>query len=108
MSPFTAPPPAVAPAKPPSRGLPAVATKPTKQPGMDTPRGLGEEELTEEELLRLELEKIKNERQVLLDSIKLVKAQAGAASARPPTVNPPDRRHAKTSSPLPLSPKSPD
>lgn len=44
---------------------------------MDTPRGLGEEELTEEELLRLELEKTKNERQVLLDSIKLVKAQAG-------------------------------
>ncbi|GLC33234.1 hypothetical protein PLESTF_000156500 [Pleodorina starrii] len=79
MSPFTAPPPAVSAAKPPSRGLPAVAAKPTKQPGMDTPRGLGEEELTEEELLRLELEKIKNERQVLLDSIKLVKAQAGTA-----------------------------
>ncbi|GFR48576.1 hypothetical protein Agub_g10479 [Astrephomene gubernaculifera] len=79
MSPFTAPPPAGQPTKPPSRGLPAVATKTTKTPGMDTPRGLGEEELTEEELLRLELEKIKNERQVLLDSIKLVKAQAGTA-----------------------------
>ncbi|KAG2438191.1 hypothetical protein HXX76_005797 [Chlamydomonas incerta] len=78
MSPFTAPPPAGT-AKPPSRGLPAVSTKATKGPGMDTPRGLGEEELTEEELLRLELEKIKNERQVLLDSIKLVKAQAGTA-----------------------------
>ncbi|EFJ49199.1 hypothetical protein VOLCADRAFT_104414 [Volvox carteri f. nagariensis] len=79
MSPFTGPPPAVAPAKPSSRGLPAVPAKVTKTPGMDTPRGLGEEELTEEELLKLELEKIKNERQVLLDSIKLVKAQAGTA-----------------------------
>ncbi|GIL76072.1 hypothetical protein Vretimale_5681 [Volvox reticuliferus] len=79
MSPFTAPPPAVTTTKPPSRGLPAVPAKTTKAPGMDTPRGLGEEELTEEELLRLELEKIKNERQVLLDSIKLVKAQAGTA-----------------------------
>ncbi|KAG2493525.1 hypothetical protein HYH03_008339 [Edaphochlamys debaryana] len=76
MSPFTAPPPQATVKS--SRTLPAVA-KSTKGPGMDTPRGLGEEELTEEELLRLELEKIKNERQVLLDSIKLVKAQAGTA-----------------------------
>ncbi|KXZ50885.1 hypothetical protein GPECTOR_14g134 [Gonium pectorale] len=79
MSPFAAPPPPVATTKPPSRGLPAVTTKATKGPGMDTPRGLEGEELTEEELLRLELEKTKNERQVLLDSIKLVKAQAGTA-----------------------------
>ena len=46
--------------------------------GLDTPRGLGEEELTEDELLRLELEKVKNERNVLLHSISVVKAQAGA------------------------------
>lgn len=45
---------------------------------MDTPRGLaGEEVLTEEELLRLELEKVKNERQVLINSIAVVKSQAG-------------------------------
>ncbi|PNH05351.1 hypothetical protein TSOC_008393 [Tetrabaena socialis] len=76
MSPFTAPPSSGV-AKPPSRGLPAV--KATKGPGMDTPRGLGEEELTEEELLKAELEKVKNERQVLLNSIAVVKAQAGTA-----------------------------
>lgn len=65
-------------AKPPSRGLPPVATK--GKPGMDTPRGLnGEEELTEEELLRLELEKVKQERHMLLHSISVVKSQAGTA-----------------------------
>ncbi len=88
LSPFIAPAPATK--APPRPGLPAVKTK---GPGSDTPRGLGEEELTEEELLRLELEKIKNERQVLLDSIKLVKAQAGEAararSALQPSKRPP-------------------
>ncbi len=76
MSPFAAPPAATV--KPPSRGLPAVTSKTNKGPGMDTPRGLaGEEVLTEEELLRLELEKVKNERQVLINSIAVVKSQAG-------------------------------
>ena len=46
---------------------------------MDTPRGMGEEELTEDELLRLELEKVKNERGILLQSISVVKSQAGTA-----------------------------
>lgn len=57
--------------------LPAVSKG--RGQGMDTPRGLGEEELTEDELLRLELEKVKNERTVLLHSISVVKAQAGTA-----------------------------
>lgn len=71
-------------AKPPSRqggaaGLPAVAPKATGKPaGMDTPRGF-EEELTEDEILRLELEKVKNERNVLIQSIAAMKAQAGGA-----------------------------
>lgn len=79
LSPFIAPPAATATSKPPSRGtLPAVATaRAGKGPGMDTPRGLGEEELTEDELLRLELEKVKAERTVLLHSISVVKSQAG-------------------------------
>eukprot|EP00798_Chlamydomonas_sp_ICE-L_P014198 gene14198-20168_t len=50
-----------------------------KVPGMDTPRGIDEEELTEEELLRLELEKVKHEREHLMGSIAGVKSQAGTA-----------------------------
>lgn len=47
-----------------------------KQAGMETPRDF-EEELTEEELLRLELEKVKHERLMLMQSILSVKGQAG-------------------------------
>jgi hypothetical protein len=54
----------------------AAAGRPTKQPGMDTPRGF-EEELTEEQLLQLELEKVKHEREVLMQSIMSARAQAG-------------------------------
>eukprot|EP00798_Chlamydomonas_sp_ICE-L_P002953 gene2953-12959_t len=50
-----------------------------KVPGMDTPRGEFEEELTEEELLRLELEKVKHEREHLMSSSAGVKAQSGTA-----------------------------
>jgi chromosome segregation ATPase len=47
---------------------------------LDTPRGLnGEEELTEEEILRMELEKVKQERAVLIQSIAVVKSQSGTA-----------------------------
>ncbi len=43
---------------------------------MDTPRGF-EEELTEEELLRRELEKVKKERDMLTHSITVAREQAG-------------------------------
>lgn len=43
---------------------------------MDTPRD-EEEELTEDQLLRLELEKVKRERELLLQSIMAAKDQAG-------------------------------
>jgi len=62
------------PAKPSSRlGMrPAV-----KHGAMETPRDF-EEELTEEEILRLELEKVKHERDVLMGSIASAKSQIGA------------------------------
>lgn len=67
--------------KPPSRGLPGVSpARPTgaaKTAGMDTPRGF-EEELTEEELLKRDLEKVKREREVLMNSIMAARDQAGA------------------------------
>lgn len=75
ISQFTAPP-----VKPPSRGLPG-AGRPmigAKTGQMDTPRGF-EEELTEEELLRRELEKVKRERDVLTHSIMAAREQAGTA-----------------------------
>ncbi len=66
--------------KPPSRGIGAAASpaRPigTKTGGMDTPRGF-EEELTEEELLKRELEKVKREREVLMNSIMSARDQAG-------------------------------
>ena len=53
----------------PAKGAPAAPTAQRgKIPGMDTPRG-EEEELTEEELLHLELEKVKHEREVLMQNI---------------------------------------
>mmetsp|Transcript_13769 Transcript_13769/g.29648 ORF Transcript_13769/g.29648 Transcript_13769/m.29648 type:complete len:722 (-) Transcript_13769:508-2673(-) len=77
MSPFI-------PSKPPSRmaSAPPSGTmlKPatTKQGGIETPRGF-EEEYTEEQLLQMELEKVKHEREVLMQSILSAKAQAGTA-----------------------------
>ncbi|GFH08253.1 outer dynein arm-docking complex subunit 1, partial [Haematococcus lacustris] len=72
-------------AKPPSRGtVPASSAlrsalgSVAKTGGMDTPRGF-EEELTEEELLRRELEKVKREREVLMNSILAARDQAGTA-----------------------------
>jgi hypothetical protein len=47
-----------------------------KHSTLDTPRDL-EEELTEEELLRLELEKVKHEREMLMQSILSAKSQIG-------------------------------
>ncbi len=81
---FTAPP-----VKPPSRGMPGsglgALARPTlgaKAGGqMDTPRGF-EEELTEDELLRRELEKVKRERDVLMNSILAAREQAGAWALR--------------------------
>lgn len=61
------------PAKPPSR---LGSRPPAKQGGIETPRDF-EEELTEEELLRLELEKVKHERDVLMQSIASAKSQIG-------------------------------
>jgi len=45
--------------------------------GMETPRG-EMEELTDEELLRLELEKVKREREMLMTSILAAREAAGA------------------------------
>lgn len=74
MSPFTTT------VKPPSRGLVGATGRPlvggAKTGGMDTPRGF-EEELTEEELLKLELEKVKREREMLMNSIMAARDQAG-------------------------------
>lgn len=70
MSPFAT--------KPASRGGGGAGAPAAKgRSGLETPRGLDEEELTEDELLRQELEKVKNERNILLHSITVVKAQAG-------------------------------
>ena len=67
----------------PAKGAPAAPTAQRgKIPGMDTPRG-EEEELTEEELLHLELEKVKHEREVLMQNIANAKGQAGAWLAAP-------------------------
>lgn len=89
MSLFTnpkAPPPGAASARLPS--APPVSQRATgKQPGMDTPRGF-EEELTEEELMRLELEKVKHERDVLMSSILSARAQAGGHRMSPIWVPP--------------------
>lgn len=49
-----------------------------KQPSLQTPRD-GEEEMTEEEVLRRELEKVKTEREKLTTSISNARAQAGTA-----------------------------
>ncbi|MEW5300191.1 MAG: hypothetical protein WDW36_003138 [Sanguina aurantia] len=65
--------------KPPSRGGTGAPSASKGRSGLETPRGLEEEELTEDELLRQELEKVKNERNILLHSITVVKAQAGTA-----------------------------
>ena len=63
------------PAKPPSR---LGAARPGGKPGgIETPRDF-EEELTEEEMMRLELEKVKHERDVLMQSIMSARAQIGA------------------------------
>ena len=63
------------PAKPPSR---LGAARPRGKPGgIETPRDF-EEELTEEEMMRLELEKVKHERDVLMQSIMSARAQIGA------------------------------
>ncbi len=78
---FTAPP-----VKPPSRGMPGAGLGALGRPQlggktgghMDTPRGY-EEELTEDELLRRELEKVKRERDVLMHSILVAQEQAGEA-----------------------------
>lgn len=78
MSPFTAPPP-----KPPTRGgatAPPVRPLGAKTGGMDTPRGF-EEELTEEEQMKIELEKVKREREVLMNSIMAAREQAGVHHA---------------------------
>ena len=63
------------PAKPSSR----TGARPPAKPGaMETPRDF-EEELTEEELLRLDLERVKHEREVLMQSIASAKSQIGAS-----------------------------
>ena len=64
------------PAKPPSRSQAVRPTGMGKQPGMETPRDF-EEELTEEQMLRLELEKVKHERETLMQSIMSAKSQIG-------------------------------
>lgn len=43
----------------------------------DTPRGFGDEPLTVDQELAIELESVKRERQQLLDSISQVKAESG-------------------------------
>eukprot|EP00955_Chlamydomonas_euryale_P116450 366417-Chlamydomonas_euryale.AAC.18 len=63
-----------------------IPSKPAPRPGapgtharpghVETPRDF-EDELTEEELLRLELEKVKHERMMLMQSIASAKAQSG-------------------------------
>jgi hypothetical protein len=66
--------------------LDAVPSKPQggkppaygKQPSLATPRD-GEEEMTEEEVLRRELEKVKTEREKLTTSISNARSQAGTA-----------------------------
>jgi len=65
-----------------------IPSKPAPRPGapgtharpghVETPRDF-EDELTEEELLRLELEKVKHERMMLMQSIASAKAQSGTA-----------------------------
>jgi hypothetical protein len=75
---FPAPPAKTArgmPAAPPA-GAGGIRALPGKSSGMDTPRGF-EEELTEEELVKRELEKVKREREVLLTSIVAAREQAG-------------------------------
>jgi len=76
MAPFTLP------AKPPSRGIAGTTIRHIattgKTSGMETPRG-ELEELTEEELLKLELEKVKMERKTLVHSILAARDQAGTA-----------------------------
>lgn len=66
------------PSKPAHRNAGVAALKPMGgKPGqIETPRDF-EEELTEEELLRLELEKVKHERLMLMQSIASAKAQSG-------------------------------
>lgn len=83
--------------KPPSRGMlsirPIIPTH-AKTGGMDTPRG-EMEELTDEQLLQLELEKVKREREVLMNSILAARDQAGAAGgAGGPAGSSRGRRHA--------------
>ena len=63
------------PAKPPSR---LGAARPGGKGGIETPRDF-EEELTEEEMMRLELEKVKHERDVLMQSIMSARSQIGAS-----------------------------
>lgn len=71
--------------KPPSRGLGTMGApsnrliKSGNVPNViDNPRGL-EEVLTEEQVLQIELEKVKNERQALTQSIATLKQEAGTA-----------------------------
>ena len=52
---------------------------PLRAGGMDTPRGF-EEELTEEEIQKRELEKVKRERDVLMNSILAARDQAGGST----------------------------
>ena len=47
----------------------------------DTPRGFGDEPLSVDQELAIELESVKKERQQLMDSIAQVKAEAGTRQA---------------------------
>ena len=62
----------------PQAGRPPPGGNYRKQPSLQTPRD-GEEEMTEEEVLRRELEKVKTEREKLTSSIANSRAQAGTA-----------------------------
>jgi hypothetical protein len=58
---------------------PRPLPQPTVRPGaFGTPRGFGDEPLSVDQELALELESVKRERQQLLESIAQVKAEAGA------------------------------
>lgn len=50
----------------------------------DTPRGFGDEPMSIDQELAIELESVKRERQQLMDSIAQVKAEAGAGPSWSP------------------------
>ncbi|KAF8062960.1 hypothetical protein HT031_003799 [Scenedesmus sp. PABB004] len=59
--------------------LPRAASAGRAAAAFDTPRGFGDEPLTVDQELAIELESVKRERQQLLESIAQVKAEAGTA-----------------------------